>query len=153
MPKGELPHDLAPDELNEMVRDLGREKDLPPGIHPDLVGPDPDYHHYWGNGNEERHRQSVEWRHKLIRELTRRPDWIAAWRAAEELDRRLRELCERKGLRFRPWEMPPWQVRLDEPPPDPDNSWEESYLATAPMAQRLRRELKAEIRAEDARKG
>jgi hypothetical protein len=39
------------------------------------------------------------------------------------------------------------------PQADPDNPWEEGYLATAPMAQRLRRELEAEIRAEDARKG
>jgi hypothetical protein len=147
-PKSELPYDLDPDELNAMVRDLAREKGLPVGTHPDLIGPDPDYHHYWGTGNEERHKQSVEWRRKLIAELKRRPDWIAEWRAAEELDRRVRELCEAKGLRFRPWELAPWQVRLDDPPPAPSNPWEQGYLATAPMARRLRRELEAELAAE-----
>jgi hypothetical protein len=152
MPKSELPYDLDPDELNAMVRDLAREKGLSVGMHPDLIGPDEDNHDYWGMGQEERHRQSVEWRRKLIRELTRRSEWIVAWRAAEELDRRVRALCEAKGLRFRPWEMPPWQVRLNDPPPDPTNPWEEGYLATAPMARRLRRELEAEIAAEDALK-
>jgi hypothetical protein len=73
MPKSELPHDLDPDELNAMVRDLGREKGLPVGIHPDLIGPDEDNHDYWGYGQQERHKQSVEWRRKLIRELMRPP--------------------------------------------------------------------------------
>jgi hypothetical protein len=148
MPKSELPDDLNPDELNAMIRDLAREKGLPVGIHPDLIGPEEGYHHYWGTGQEDRHRHSVEWRHKLIAELMRRPDWIREWRAAKALDQRVRELCERKGLRFKPWEMPPWQVRLDDPSADPDNPWEEGYLATAPMARRLRRELEAEIEAD-----
>src|SRR5688572_18402036 len=100
-------------ELDAMIRDLGREKGLPPGIHPDTVGGDPDGHSYWGNGQEERHRQSVEWRVKLFWELKARPEWVAAWRAAKRMDERVEELCERKGLRFAPHECPPWWVRCD----------------------------------------
>jgi hypothetical protein len=144
----ELPADLDLEELNEMIRDLGREKGLAPGIHPDLIGPDEDYHHYWGNGNEERHKESVAWRRKLIAELKRRPDWIAEWRAAAEMDRRVEAICERKGLRFSPHECPPWWIRVDtELPPrrGSDDLWTES----ARLAQRLRRELEAEIAEED----
>ena len=85
------------DELDEMIRDLAHEKELPHGIHPDCVGGDPDYHHYWGNGQQERHQQSVAWRVKLFWELKARPEWVAAWRAARDLDCRIKALCERKG--------------------------------------------------------
>jgi hypothetical protein len=145
----ELPSDLDPDELNCMIRDLGREKGLAPGIDPDLIGPDEDYHHYWGNGNEERHKQSVAWRRKLIAELKRRPDWIAEWRAAAEMDRRVQALCQRKGLTFQPWECPPWRVGAHEelPPRNgTDGIWDESRR----LAQRLRRELETELAEEDA---
>jgi hypothetical protein len=140
----ELPADLDPEELNEMVRDLGREVGLPFGIHPDLIGPDPDFHGYWGCGQEERHKQSVAARRELIAELQRRPDWIAAWRAEREMDQRVRALCEEKGLEFAPWECPPWAVRVDDELPDLGGTyWEQSM----PLAQRLRRQLEAEIRS------
>jgi hypothetical protein len=151
MPRtSELPSDLDPDELKEMICDLGREKGLPPGIHPHLIGPDPEDHNYWGCGQQDRHRQSCMWRRKLIAELMRRPEWVAEWRAAQAMDGAVRALCERKGLTFRPWECPPWQVRVDDEVPEQrgsDRLWDER------LAQRLRRELECEIRAEDARKG
>ena len=80
-----------------MIRDLATEKQLPHDISPDLVGGDPDYHYYWGSGQEERHRQSVEWRVKLFHELKARPAWVAAWRAEREMDERVKELCEARG--------------------------------------------------------
>jgi hypothetical protein len=142
MAKDELPADLDPEELNEMIRDLGREKGLAPGIHPDLIGPDEDYHHYWGNGDEERHKESVAWRRKLIAELKRQPEWVRQWLADAEMDRRVRELCEEKGLIFYPFECPPWAVRADDELPEShDNHW----FGSARLAQRLRRQLEAEI--------
>ena len=83
-----------PDELDAMIRDLAQEKGLPDGICPDLVGPDPDNHGYWGSGNEEDHEQSCIWRGKLLAELRRRPGWRKAWRAEQELNRRIEALCE-----------------------------------------------------------
>jgi hypothetical protein len=50
---------IDPEELNELIGALAKEKGLPPGISPDLVGPDLDNHYYWGQGQEERHRESV----------------------------------------------------------------------------------------------
>lgn len=147
MPRtSELPADLDPEELNEMVRDLGRQKELPLGIHPDLVGPDPEDHAYWGCGQQDRHRQSCIWRRKLIEELKRRPAWIAEWRVEREMDRRVEALCLKKGLQFAPWECPPWAVGADEELPhltERSRGWD----ASKPLAQRLRRQLEAEIRA------
>jgi hypothetical protein len=134
------------DELDEMIRDLAHEKELPHGIHPDCVGGDPDYHHYWGNGQQERHQQSVAWRVKLFWELKARPEWVAAWRAARDLDCRIKALCERKGYAFKPWETPPWRAP-DELPEGYHPEWENMWLASLPQAVELRRELIAEIEA------
>jgi hypothetical protein len=131
------------DEIDEMIRDLAHEKDLPYGIHPDSVGGDPDYHHYWGNGQEERHRQSVEWRVKLFWELKARPAWVASWRAEKRLDERVKELCEAKGLRFGLWEMPPWRAP-DELPEGWHPEWG-NVLESLPQAVELRRQLIREI--------
>jgi hypothetical protein len=133
------------DEIDEMIRDLAHEKDLPDGIHPDLVGGDPDYHHYWGWGNAERHQQSVEWRVKLFWELKRRPEWIAEWRAARDLNRRIKALCGRKGYEFKPWEVPPWHAPDELPQGHP--GWTNEYLESLPHAVRLRRQLIAELEA------
>jgi hypothetical protein len=144
--KGELPADLDPEELNEMIRDLGREKRLPPGIHPDLIGPDPEHHGYWGYGQQERHRQSCIWRRKLIAELTQNPEWIAEWRAEREMDRRVEELCRQKGFRFAPWECPPWAIGVHDELPQV-NEFSRAWDASRPLAQRLRRQLEAELKA------
>jgi hypothetical protein len=148
--KADLP-DACPfsehyDEIDAMIRALGREKGLPHGISPDIVGGDPDYHGYWGNGQEERHRQSVEWRVKLFHELRARPEWVQQWRAAREMDRRVEELCAQKGLTFGPWECPPWWVQADDEIPEPRGEFD-CWEATVPLAIRLRRQLEAEIRA------
>jgi hypothetical protein len=145
MPRtSELPGDLDPEELDEMIRDLGREKGLPSGIHPDLVGPNLEDHDYWGCGQQDRHRQSCIWRRKLITELKRRPEWIAEWRADAEMDRRIEELCKRKGLNFAPHECPPWQIGADEQL-QPMNESSTGWDASKPLAQRLRRQLEAEL--------
>jgi hypothetical protein len=148
MPRAsELPADLDPEQLDEMIRDLGREKGLPPGIHPDLVGPDPEDHDYWGCGQQDRHRQSCIWRRKLIAELTQRPEWIADWRADRELDRRIEALCEAKGLHFQPWELTPWSVSTDG---EPHPTYPDGHLVRKQwgMAQRLRRQLLRELEGE-----
>jgi hypothetical protein len=93
-------------------------------------------------GYEETHRQALEWRAKLIAELERRPDWVADWRAEQELDRRIEALCEAKGLTFMPNECPPWQAP-DELPADYNNGT--GWAASMPLAVKLRRKLIAEL--------
>lgn len=141
------------DEVDEMIRDLATETGLPYGINPDLVGGDPDWHHYWGSlpGDHERHKASVEWRVKLFWELKARPAWVAAWRTAKRMDERVEELCERKGLRFAPHECPPWRVRVDDelpPPTGGGDHWTDSKR----LAQRLRRQLEAELERVEGRR-
>jgi hypothetical protein len=145
-----LPSDLDPEELNEMIRDLGRELGCPDGIYPDLIRPDPDNHSYWGQGNEERHRESAVWRRKLIKELGTRPKWIAQWWAEVALDQRIRALCEAKGMSFQPHELAPWEVPAEG---EPDHTYPPGHGVRKqwPIAQRLRRELEAELAAEDGR--
>jgi hypothetical protein len=92
------------------------------------------------------YREGQKWRRKLIGELKQRPAWIEEWRAEREMDRKVREFCEAKGLVFAPWECPPWQVGADEELPrvrGTDSIWAESAV----LAHRLRRRLEAEIRA------
>jgi hypothetical protein len=67
----------------------------------------------------------------------------------ERLNERIEELCERKGLHFQPHEIPPWDA--DEgPSPHPPAS---AGSLTWPMAQKLRRELIAELEAQDDAEG
>jgi hypothetical protein len=58
----------------------------------------------------------------------------------EELNNKIRALCEAKGMTFKPWECPPWQAREGRVKND-GTAWAESY----PKAQALRRKLIAEI--------
>ena len=58
------------------------------------------------------------------------------------LSDQIRELCEQRGLKFKPWETTPWEVDFGPSP------WP-SYVAggeTWPQAQALRRKLIAELR-------
>jgi hypothetical protein len=150
--RGELPSDLDPDELNAMIRDLGNEKDIPYGVYsPDLVESDHIPQHIYGFNRGctpdglECYKEGQKWRRKLIAELARRPEWIAEWRAAQELNRRIRELCETKGLRFAPWEVPPWRAPDELPQAHPE--WENMYRDSLPQAVQLRRQLIDEIEA------
>jgi hypothetical protein len=61
-----------------------------------------------------------------------------------EADRRIRELCERRGMRFKPWEVPPWRVHSG-PSPWPANT---AGAASWKPAQRLRQRLLEEIEQE-----
>jgi hypothetical protein len=63
------------------------------------------------------------------------------------LNERIEDLCERKELHFGPHEIPPWEAD-DGPSPYPPMS---AGSTTWPLAQRLRRELIAELEAEDAK--
>jgi hypothetical protein len=126
------------DELDAMIAALAREHGVPYPIFPHHAregAPVP-------QGHEERHRQALEWRAKLIAEIERRPEWVAEWRAEQELDRRIEQLCEERGLAFAPYECPPWRAP-DELPADYDNGtgWAESL----PQAVKLRRRLIAEL--------
>jgi hypothetical protein len=146
----ELPSDLDPEELNAMIQDLGREKDIPHGVYPpDLVesGHIPQHIYGYNRGctpdGLESYREGQKWRRKLIAELARSPEWIAAWRAARDLDQRIRELCERKGYEFKPWEIRPWHAPDELPQGHPE--WSNMYLESLPHAVRLRRQLIAEL--------
>jgi len=138
-------------EIDAMILEIADEFGMPDDIYPDLVGPDPDFHAYWGSSpaDVERHQRSVAWRRKLYAVLRRRPAWVARWRAQQaarrELDDRIEALCEARGLRFSPAEIPPW-LAPDELPEDfapGTRVWDRSL----PQAVRLRRRLVAELRA------
>jgi hypothetical protein len=64
-----------------------------------------------------------------------------------ELDAKIRELCEAKGLKFKPWEIHPADVG-DGPSPYSASS---AGGASWPKAQKLRRQLIAEIEADAAK--
>ena len=134
--------DEAYTELDQMIRDLAREQGLLHGISPDIVGGDPDNHHYWGNGQEERHKASVEWRVKLFHELRARPEWVSAWRAARELDRRIEQMCEERWVAVRAARNPAWCTATDEIP-EATSEFADCWEASRPLAIRLRRQLEA----------
>jgi hypothetical protein len=153
MAKAELFPD--PDELNEMISDLAQEHGCPYPIFPDLVqlGPIPD--HVRGlnvgmaNGQDgvSLYKAGQRWRRKLIAELERSPEWVAQWRAAVALNERIEELCRERGYRFEPHETTPWQCD-DEPCPWPGSS---AGALSWPAAQKLRRQLIAELRQAEKR--
>ena len=58
----------------------------------------------------------------------------------DELDAKIEQICESKGMKFKPWECPPWNAREERVVND-GTVWAESY----PKAQALRRMLIAEI--------
>jgi hypothetical protein len=64
------------------------------------------------------------------------------------LDERMEELCDQKGLRFKPWELPPWIVG-DGPCPQNCSQSDRQYWAPA---KKLRRELINELNAERRRR-
>jgi hypothetical protein len=117
-------------ELDAMGGALAKEHGVPYPIHPDLVRDERDPIRV---GGEEIHQQALEWRRKLIRELEQRPDWVAAWRAEQDLNRRIEELCGAKGLTFMPHETPPW--------------WASDDPEDQSLPAKLRRKLIAELEA------
>jgi hypothetical protein len=60
----------------------------------------------------------------------------------EELNDRIRALCESKGLKFAPWEIEPWDCD-DGPSPWPHTTGAGHWA----QAQQLRRQLIAELEA------
>ncbi len=61
---------------------------------------------------------------------------------ADDLNARIRALCEERGLTFRPWEAPPWEAD-DGPSPWPRRT---AGAESWPKAQALRRRLIAELK-------
>jgi hypothetical protein len=148
----ELPGDLDPDELNSMIRALSREMGCPNWVYsPDLVELDHIPGHIYGYNRGcstdglECYREGQKWRRKLIAELQKRPEWIAEWRAEQDLNRRIRELCERKGLRFMPWECHP--ANASDELPERDLGLMHMYANSLPEAVKLRRRLISELEA------
>jgi hypothetical protein len=62
------------------------------------------------------------------------------------LDNRIKELCERKGLTFKPWEPEPWEVHEDLPEPTDGTVWSELWPKAVALRLALIRELQAEIK-------
>jgi hypothetical protein len=67
----------------------------------------------------------------------------------DELNRRIEALCEEKGLTFKVWEILPWWVTEDEVNPYPKTT---GGYESFPKAQKLRRQLVAEIMAAEKAK-
>jgi hypothetical protein len=67
-------------------------------------------------------------------------DWMVTM-TTDELDAKIKELCDQRGLKFKPWESTPWDVREGPYIGSPGDVAAESW----PQAQALRRKLIAEI--------
>jgi len=65
-----------------------------------------------------------------------------------KLDDDIRKLCEERGLRFRPWEVEPWNCDFGPCPWPAGTGGADSW----PKAQRLRRKLIAELTKAEATK-
>ena len=61
------------------------------------------------------------------------------------IDDRVRQYCEREGMRFNPWEARPWDAH-DGECLHPGTA----YAMSWPAAQRLRRKILAKLKDEDA---
>lgn len=59
----------------------------------------------------------------------------------KDLNARIRALCAERGMKFKPWEITPWDVDEGECPYPPGNA----TCASWPKAQKLRRALIQEI--------
>src|SRR5262245_56712168 len=72
---------------------------------------------------------------------------ILGWRAMNDLNRRIKALCEAKGIEFMAWEVPPWEVRDNEPCPYPPRTGGgESWPKTLALRAKLKAELKAQAK-------
>jgi hypothetical protein len=142
----ELPSDLEPAELDRIIRVLADQQGLTePGVHADLVAVDEIPGHVYGlnyGTGLECYCKAQRLRRQLIEMIT--PDLVAEFRAHWRLNERIEALCKRKGLRFAPWELTPWSVS-DEGPPHSTYPAGHPIHAQWPKAQRLRRQLIADI--------
>jgi hypothetical protein len=134
------------DEL--MIAHMAREVGCPPHLIPDYIRPGEVPPEYRGlitdkGDGPTLYREEQKWRERTLAELERRPDWVAQWRAARDLERRIEALCEAKGLKFLPHETPPWWA-----PDELPEGWRGNGTAgdaSLPQAVKLRRRLIAEI--------
>jgi hypothetical protein len=130
-------------ELDHMIQDRANEHNVPYPIFPATAREGAPC----ARGEEDNQRRALEWREKLIVELEERPEWVAEWRAAQELDDAIEALCKARGLQFHPHETTPWQAP-DELPAgydDDADSWHKRFRDDLPQAVKLRRRLIAEL--------
>ena len=130
-----MTYSKADRELDAQIRDMRISCGLGPcgtGMHvPENVTDDgPSY----AERDPEGYAAAQRLRHELIDKIARSPRWVQKWRAGRDLNTRIEQLCERKGLRFKPWEPLPWWLSAEGP------------------ALKLRRRLIAELEAADAQR-
>jgi hypothetical protein len=142
-------NDLAdPDELNEIIACLAREMGCPHYIHPAHVRPGDVPPEYRGlitdkGDGPTLYREGHRWRERVLAELEQRPERVAEWRSAQELDAAIEALCKAKGLRFHPHETMPWNA--PDELPDDYNVNGAGWYNSLPQAVKLRRKLIAEL--------
>jgi hypothetical protein len=104
----------------------------------------------WPPGRLEDYRRAQAQRRELLEELKQRPELVAEVREKRALEAKIEALCRAKGLRFAPWECPPWWPDVDlyeDPAPGSDLFY--GWAQSVPLAKKLRRKLIAEIEAGD----
>ena len=120
-------------ELDQMIHDMRIGLGLGPcgaGMHVPENTPD-DMPPSFSERDVPGYFEAQQMRHELIARIQRSPRWVEKWRDGQDLNSRIRELCEQKQLAIRPWEEPPWH-----------------HSATGP-ALKLRKQLIAELEAGD----
>ena len=129
-----MTYSKADRELDQMVHDMRVGLGLGPcgtGMHvPENI--DDTASVPYGERDPEGYAAAQRLRAELISKISRSPRWVQKWYASRSLDARIEALCERKGLRFKPWEPLPWWPSAEGP------------------ALRLRKRLIAELEAADA---
>ena len=129
-----MTYSVADRELDEQIKDMRLGLGLGPcgaGMHLPENTPDDDPPPF-AERDVPGFLEAQKLRAELIAKIERSPKWREKWHAGQDLDIRIEQLCEAKGLKIRPWEPAPWHSG-----------------ATGP-ALKLRRQLIAEIEAGDA---
>jgi hypothetical protein len=145
--------DLDADTVDEMVADMARELGCPWDVFPEHARPGPVPLEAQGlnagcvRSGVALYKEAQQWRRKALRELKRNPEWVEGRLAEVRLNERVEALCAERGYSFAPHETPPWAVSADGPSPWGDRGC--AGALTWPAAQRLRRQLVAEIEAAD----
>jgi hypothetical protein len=145
---------LDEETVDEMVGDMARELGCPHDVSPEYARPGAPPPELAGCNlgcsptGVERYKEAQQWRRRALRELKRNPEWVEDWLAEVELNRRIEALCRERDYHFMPHETKPWEVSTDGPSPWPEGC---AGALSWPGAQRLRRQLIAELRQAEER--